>query len=67
MIRNISIGFGAILSAFLGYVIFQVSGLCAGCESIILKYLFGSAIIVLYTIAFKSGVVNGAARQKYII
>jgi hypothetical protein len=67
MIRNILIGIGALLSALLGYVVFQISGLYAGCESMLLKYILGSALIVLYISAFKSGVVNNKAHQKYIM
>ncbi len=67
MMSNIFIGIGAFLSALFGYVIFHVSGLCAGCESVLLKYILGFVIIAIYTISFKSGVVNGAKRQKYIV
>ena len=67
MIRNILIGIGALLSAFIGYVVFQVSGLYTGCESTLFKYILGFVIIAIYTIAFKSGVVNSKAGQKYLI
>jgi hypothetical protein len=67
MTRNILIGIGALLSALFGYLVFQASGLCTGCESTLLKYALGTGIIGIYAIVFKSGVVNGARKQKYVI
>lgn len=67
MLHNIIIGLGALFSAFLGYIVFQASGLCSSCESILLKYIVGFALAAAYIIAFKSGVVNNNARQKYLM
>jgi hypothetical protein len=67
MLRNIVIGLGVVFSALLGYIVFQASGLCSGCESVLLEYILGAALISAYIIAFKSGVVNNKARQKYRI
>ncbi len=67
MIRNILIGTGAFISVLLGYVIFQVSGLCVACESTILQFILGFVLIALYATVFRSGVVNGKGRKRYVI
>lgn len=67
MIRNLLTGIGILFSGFLGYVVFQVSGLCVSCESALLQYVLGFVLIALYISAFRSGVVNGEGRRKYIM
>ena len=64
MRKFITIGIGVVISVLLSYLVLEVTGLYASCESMILKHVLGIALAAIYVISFRSGLLRYERREQ---